>query len=380
MPMKIVHTITKLELGGAQQNTLYTLNNLRKSFTGYLLCGKGGFLDEEAKKSDRFLLRFCPFLKRQINPVLDFLAFFWMYFYFSGIKPDIVHTHSSKAGILSRWAAKFAGVPVIIHTFHGFGFNPLQGKAVKVFFIRLEKMTAKITAKLIAVSHANVRKALSLGIGKREQYTVIRSGIDPKKFEKKAEFVNIKKELGLNIADRLVGNISCFKPQKGLSDFVEACRRLREKGNYNFILVGDGNLRRKLEKQVREAGLKDCFFMLGWRKDIENILPEFDILLHTSYFEGLPRVFLEAMASKVPVVATRVDGATDVIENGVSGWLVPAYDIDGMVKYSYKILEDDSLRKKMAQEGRIKLKREFNIKIMADMLNELYEEFAGEIK
>jgi glycosyltransferase involved in cell wall biosynthesis len=372
--MKVLHTITKLELGGAQQNTLYTLSNMPDAYNGYLICGRGGALDNEAIGSTRYKTRFCPFLIREINPLFDFLAFAWMFFYFLGNKPDIIHTHSSKAGILSRWAAKLAGVKRIIHTFHGFGFTPLQHPFIRKLFIFLEKITAGITDKLIAVAEANVDTALVSGIGRREQYLVIRSGVDVSSFKNNKEFAKIRDELGLSADTKLIGNVSCFKPQKGLHDFIKACSILRARKDYHFVLVGDGVLREELQKQSFEAGLQDRLHMLGWRRDVRKILPEFDMILHTAYFEGLPRVFLESMASGVPIVATEVDGATDVIEDGVNGYLVETGDINSMVKYTDLILSDETLRLRMAEEGRKRLGSQFDIKIMSDKLNEIYAE------
>jgi len=372
MSYKIVHTITKLELGGAQQNTLFTLGNLDRRCQGFLVAGKGGILDSRALSQNKYIVRFDPFLRREINPLADFLSFFWMFFYFLGLRPDIVHSHSSKAGILSRWAARLAGVPVIIHTFHGFGFTPLQKRIVRSLFIWTERITAKVSTKLITVAYANIEKALENKIGRRKQYIVVRSGIDISRFEKKKKFANIKYEIGLDKEDKLVGNISCFKPQKGLFDFVEACALLSGKGDYKFILVGDGKLKGEILKKVAERGLEKRFFMLGWRRDIENILPDFDVMLHTAYFEGLPRVFLESMACGVPIVAAKVDGAVDVIEHGVNGFLVETGNIKAMAEYTEKLMRDESLRERMGKKGREKLEREFDINEMSKKLNRLY--------
>lgn len=372
MRPKVVHIITKLELGGAQQNTLYTLEQLDKNLSGFLIAGPGGILDDEATKVPEYLTTFCPFLIRKINPVFDFLAFMWMFFYLLVLKPRVVHTHSSKAGILGRWAAYLSGVPNIIHTFHGFGFTPLQPTGVRKFFIELERLTAKITGKLIAVSYANIEKALTNYIGERNKYEVIRSGIDPEIFEKNTRIGNIKQKLNINSRKKVVGNISCFKPQKGLHNYIKACGRLSSKGDYIFILVGDGELRTELRRQVRKEGISDCFYFLGWREDIPDILEGVDVLLHTAYFEGLPRVLLEAMASGTPVVATAVDGALDIISNDENGFLVGPEDIDGMVEKTCKLLEDDELRESIAGKYKQSFKPEFDIKTMARNLNSLY--------
>ncbi|MGM0441661.1 MAG: glycosyltransferase family 4 protein [Elusimicrobiota bacterium] len=372
MRPKVVHIITKLELGGAQQNTLYTLEHLDKGLKGFLVTGPGGILNEEAVNSPEYITSFCPFLVRKINPFFDFLAFIWLFFYLLELKPRIVHTHSSKAGILARWAAYLAGVPKIIHTFHGFGFTPLQPVTVKNFFVELERLTAKITDKLIAVSYANISRGLAHYIGTDVKYKVIRSGINPDIFEKKTRFDSIKEELSIPPKKKLVGNISCFKPQKGLHNFIRACSRLAKKGDYEFILVGDGAQRFELKEQAIQSGIKEQLHFLGWREDIPDILSGIDVLLHTAYFEGLPRVLLEAMASGTPVVATAVDGALDIIEDGKNGFLVAPDNIDRMVEKTYKLLKDDKFRKKIAHKYKESFKPEFNIKTMSDNLNNLY--------
>ncbi len=372
MPGKIVHIITRLELGGAQQNTLYTLENLQKGVLGFLVAGRGGYLDTPAKKSGRYSVTFCPFLVRRVFPLADILAFFWIYFYLLGLKPDIVHTHSSKAGILGRWAAYFARVPVIIHTFHGFGFTPLQRTYVKIFFVFLERITAPVSDILITVARDNIRKALSEKIGKKNQYAVVRSGINIKKFEKPEEFANIRNNLGINSAEKVVGNISCFKPQKGLEIFVKACAELDRKGEYRFLLAGDGILRDRIENLICDLGLERKFILTGWVDGAEKVLPAMDVMLHTAYFEGLPRVFPEAMAGGVPVVATEVDGASDIIIDGINGFLAPPGDYRVLAEKAYKLLEDDDLRKSIAAEARRRLKDEFDIGRMSEKLNDLY--------
>ncbi len=372
--LKVLHAITKLQLGGAQLNTLYTLDNLPGSFKGCLLAGSGGELDKRAKESVRYKARLIPFLVRPVNPLMDAFAFFWAFFYLLSFRPDIVHTHSSKAGIIVRWASFLAGIDVIIHTYHGFGFTPLQNRFARAFFIFAEKITSHITDKLIAVAHANVEKALSEGIGKKEQYSVVRSGIKKELFEKRRPDGGIRGKLSLSRDALLVGNISCFKPQKSLQDYVESCRRLARMGNYYFILVGDGELRPQLEKQVRKAGISERFFMPGFIKESQEVIPYLDIMLHTARFEGLPRVILEAMAGGVPVVSTAVDGVRDVITHGYNGYLVEPGDVDSMVKYSHNLLNSFEKRKEIGLNQKKRFRPEFDIKEMSKTLNRIYIE------
>lgn len=373
MPL-IVHIITKLELGGAQRNTLFTMENLPENFQGILLASKGGILDEEAVSSERYITRFVPFLRREICPFLDAAAFLWLFFYLISLRPRIVHTHSSKAGILGRWAAFFSRVPYIIHTFHGFGFTPLQSPPVRGLFIASERLTAGITHLLIAVAKRNVEKALAESIGMPEQYKVIYSGINPDKFRGASDKVRkrLRSELGLSEDALIAGNVSCFKPQKGLEVFIRTASELVRLGDYYFVIFGDGELREELEGEARRLGLEGRLFMPGWRGDPGNIIPGFDIMLHTAHFEGLARVFLEALASGVPVVAVDADGAADAIEEGENGFLVPPGDIDSLVKYSHNLLKDAELRERFARASAASFKEEFDIRNMSEKLNNIY--------
>ena len=368
----IIHTITKLELGGAQQNTLFTLEHLDDRFRGILICGRGGYLDKKAELSGKFIVRFCPFMDRQINPILDLLAFIWLYFYLLPYNCAVLHSHSSKAGILSRFAAFLAGVPVIMHTFHGFGFTPLQKRIIFRTFVYLEKVAASVSDCLIAVAEENIRQAVSLGIGKEEKFVMIRSGIDFNKFEKVHEKYIIKKKFGILPETRVVGNISCFKPQKGLSEFIKTADILDKTGDYRFIIIGDGILRHQLEREIASRGLSERFILTGWREDIEDILPVFDVMLHTAFFEGLPRVFFEAMAAGVPVVATSVDGAKDVIVHGYNGYLINGRSVEEMAMYVSDLAGDTEKRAVFSANMKKSRKYGYDIKEMSEILNRLY--------
>ncbi len=375
MPEIVLHIITELQLGGAQQNTLYTLEHLENSFRGSLVAGYGGELYKEAKSAKNYKFRVCPFLVRRINPVFDFLTFFWLFFYILPLNVAVVHTHSSKAGILGRWAAKLAGARSIIHTFHGFGFTPLQRAPVRKIFIIAEKLTARVTDLLLTVAYANITKALSEGIGKPEKYRVVRSGIDPEKFEKTRKIDTIRQELNLKESDLLVGNISCFKPQKGLFDYLEVCNKLsKDISNCYFLMAGDGMLRRSIKRKIEEYGLSNRIFLLGWRRDIETIMAGIDVMVHTAYFEGLPRVFLEACASGVPVVATKVDGAIDVIKEGKNGYMAPAGNTRRLFEFALKVLKNKELRDRMSLNAKKQFKDEYDIRTMSKNLNKIYNE------
>ena len=369
--MKIAHIITKLELGGAQQNTLFTCRNLPgEKFETFLISGPGGILDEEALDLNPC---FVEELVREVSPVKDFTALMKMISILRELRPDIVHTHSSKAGILGRWAAWFAGVPVILHTFHGFGFNPEQNPLVRNFFIFLEKITALITDAFVFVSGNNREQAGRLRLGDPAKYHLIHSGIVLHPWETGFRPDAEREKMGIEREERVVGTVSCFKPQKAPLDFVEIAAKVKlEIPKVKFIFIGDGELRPLIEKRIEELGMKDDFFLLGWRRDVHKIVPLFDVFLLTSLWEGLPRAILEAFWSEVPAVASRVDGNAEIVTEGEDGYLVPVHNIDQFAEKVLMILGNPDIRRKMGKQGRKKIRGDFDIKIMAERLARLY--------
>lgn len=374
--IKVCHIITKLELGGAQQNTLYTIEHLDKErFAPVLISGKGGILDTEAHVISGTKVYFANNLVREINPIKDLLAIIELWALLKKEKPDIVHTHSSKAGILGRWAAKLSGTPVIIHTFHGFGFNDFQKSLMKYLFVFLEKITAKITDKLIAVSKNNIEKGIKYGIGYPEKYTLIRSGIDIKKYTNFTADKNTKKkELGISPEEKVITTIGPFKPQKNLSDFINAAKQISEKfRNCKFLIIGDGEQKSYLEKLINESMLQDKVKILGWRRDIPEILAVSDIFILTSLWEGLPRSVLEAMSSGLPVIANEVDGVEEVIRNNENGFLTKPFEIEKTSEYAVKLLNDDKSAKSFGLKAKEAIDKQFDIDYMVEQQDELYK-------
>ena len=286
--IKVAVIITKLELGGAQKVAISICEKLDKTkFETVLICGCGGILDEETKNKIRVI--FVKDLIREINPIKDLKALFSIYKILKKEKPVIVHTHSSKAGIIGRLAAKLCGIKNIIHTIHGFSFNDTQGFLKKNLFMFLEKVGAKISRYLSPVSTENIIKGLNNHIGKKEQYHYIRLGVDIDNFKKFNGIPSLKKELNLNEQDILVTTIGPFKPQKNLPDFIKIAKSISEKDKrFKFVIVGDGTLRPQFENLIEEYNISNNIFLIGWRRDISNILNSSDIFVMTSLWEGLP--------------------------------------------------------------------------------------------
>jgi glycosyltransferase involved in cell wall biosynthesis len=378
---KVVHIITKLELGGAQENTLFTVAHLdRNRFEPFLITGKEGILVEEALRMEDVKIYLLPDLIREIRPLNDIKALLGIIQILKQIRSSgmpsaqiIVHTHSSKAGIIGRWAAKIVGAEAIIHTYHGFGFNEYQPRLVKWFYILLEWLTSLITTKFICVSEVNRAKGINLGIFLEDQTVLIRSGIDLERFttlEKSRE--EMRRELDVPLDSPLALMIACFKPQKAPLDFVQVAGFVKkEVPHARFLMVGDGQLRKEIENLRKELGLENELILLGWRRDIPEIINATDCLVLTSLWEGLPRVFPQAMCLGIPIVATRVDGATDVITDGVNGFLLPPHDVQGIAEKAIYLLKDPDKARKMGERGKEQVK-EFDCFKMLSEQEELY--------
>jgi len=346
--LKVCHVITKLELGGAQQNTLYTVSHMdRRRFEPILVTGKEGMLVDEAIASG-VPTHLVDSLVREISPVRDAAALARLTRLLRRERPDIVHTHSSKAGILGRWAATLAGVPLIVHSIHGFGFHEGQSRLLRESLVALERLTGRFaTTAFVAVSRANIETGLDLELFPEERVCLIRSGIRLERFRPADAPGN---------GSLKVGMVACLKPQKSPEDFVEVARRviraMPPAPPVTFALAGDGELRPAVERQVAEAGLSHLVSLEGWSRDIPGFLRGLDVLLHTSRWEGLPRVFPEAMSTGLPIVATRVDGAPEAIEDSVTGFLRPPGDVEGLAEATVRLLRDEDLRRRMGREAR----------------------------
>ena len=376
-PLPVVHIITKLELGGAQQNTLFTVAHLdRERFRPYLITNNKGILVSEAMALKDIKTFFLPELIREINPVMDMRALFKIRGILRSLKKNdsgmIVHTHSSKAGILGRWGARLAGADVIIHTIHGFGFHDHQSSLIRAFIILLEKLTATITDKFIAVSQTNIQTGIDKGIFPIQKATLIRSGIVLEEFSRiRVNKGNKKKELGVAPNHPLVAMIGCLKPQKAPLDYVEVAHLVLQEKDAYFILVGDGILREKVEKQMAARGLGERLKLLGWRRDIPEILAATDIFVLTSLWEGLPRVLPQAMIMGIPIVATNVDGTPEAVTDGLNGFLVDPHDVRRMAEKIVYLLNHSEKARAMGVRGK-DMVGEFDIGKMVNDQEKLY--------
>ncbi len=370
MKPKVFHVITKLELGGAQKVTLMTLERLsRDHYDVALITNPDGLLVDWANRIPGLRRYWMPSLIREVRPIQDIATLIGLWRLFRRERPQVVHTHSSKAGILGRWAAWLAGVPHIFHTAHGFGFNDFQRPIVRNLYIWLEKVTGRISTKLVVVSYANAEKGEKNGIFKREDWILCRDAISVAEFMKPGPPRTDKDTV-------VVGMIACFKPQKSPVDFVDvAAEVLKQNPRVHFVMAGDGELRPQIEARIRELGIGRQITLMGWKN--ENEMPEvyrnLDIVVLTSLWEGLPCVFSEAMACELPIVATNVDGAREAIVHEENGFLHEPHDIQGMAQSVLRLAGNSGLRRTMGARGKSRV-MDFDIGTSVSNLESAYRE------
>jgi glycosyltransferase involved in cell wall biosynthesis len=375
---RIVHLITRLELGGAQQNTLFCVEHHdRTRFRVALWAGEGGRLDSAARAIRTAEVRIVPWLVHPVAPVRDAIAVLRLARMLSDV--DLIHTHSSKAGILGRCAGRLAGVTGVVHTVHGWSFNDAQPAVERRLYVEAERAAARVTDRIVCVSRFDRERGLAAGIGHPAQYRVLRSGIDASSYvARPGARERLREELGATPDDVVVGSIANFKPQKSPLDFIEAARLARRsESRLRFYIAGDGVLRPEVERAIADAGLGDVVRLLGWRDDVPELLAATDIFLLTSLFEGLPRTVLQAMAASVPVVATDTGGVAEVIVPGETGLLVPPGVPVEAADAIVALAREPRLREKFAAAGRARLTDEFDNRRMVRDLEDLYDEVLG---
>ncbi|MDD4939328.1 MAG: glycosyltransferase family 4 protein [Candidatus Omnitrophica bacterium] len=371
--INLLYIITKLELGGAQKYLLSLTRHLdKKRFHPFLFTAKDGLLLAEALSIDNLAVKRSIWLERPINPLKDLFALIELCYFIKKNKIEFVHTHSSKAGILGRAAARLTGAKVIVHTVHGWSFNDCQPTIKRLFFIWLERITARFTDKLIVVSEYDKQKGIDNRIGADEKYALIRYGIDYAEFGEKDE--KARRELGINTGELVVGMVSCFKPQKHPQDFIKLASFVKASlPQTKFLLVGDGVLRGKIERLIRKLNLEKDVILAGWRKDISRVLSAVDVFVLTSLWEGLPISVLEAMASSKPLVTTNTGGVAEIVVEGKMGFLVAPHDMKGMSERLVALLKDEDLRARMGRNARESLNSDFTLTNMVTNSQNLYE-------
>ncbi len=377
--LKICHVITRMIVGGAQENTLFTIiGHLQKGHEVVLVTGPSpGPEGELLKKNDcpDFEIVENPHLAREINPVQDALAYFSLKKFFKERAFDVVHTHSSKAGVIGRPAARAAKVPFVTHTVHGQAFHRYE-KPWKNFIYKVsERWAARYCDKIYAVAQAMIDQCVEANIAPASKYKVVYSGMDLEPFLTAKPDSELRLKLGIPEKAKVIGTVARLFPLKGYEYFIPAAEKIaRRFPDAHFLLVGDGIMKDDLSKQIEYLGLSERFSFAGLvpPSEIYKYTAIMDILAHLSLREGLPRAVVQALASGKPAVGFDLDGTPEVIINGETGFITKPQDIDGVVEALSKILSAPELAKKMGKKGIQLVSEKWDWHLMADILEEEY--------
>lgn len=379
-PWRVTHVITRLILGGAQENTVASVLGLRQKpgldvdLVSGPTTGSEGSIESQVAAVPG-CLTVLPELVRPVHPWLDLLAYRALRRHFLDHRPHIVHTHSGKAGLLGRLAARRARVPVVIHTVHGPSFGPFQGPLANMAFVAAERLAGRLTHHFVSVAHAMSRQYLAAGIGHPSQYSCIRSGFDLAPFLNARRQPDLARRLGIQPGDFVVGKVARLFRLKGHDELFAALPALIERiPNARILLVGDGPDRPRYEAMAARPPLagRAIFAGLVPANEVPEHLALMDVLVHLSRREGLPRVLPQALAAGVPVVAADCDGAPEICIDGETGFLVPPDATAVLVDRLADLARDPGLGQGFAACGRARVIQEFPTSRMVDDLASLY--------
>jgi glycosyltransferase involved in cell wall biosynthesis len=378
--MRVTHIITRLIVGGAQENTVASVLGLREKPDLDVDLIAGPTLGPEGSLESLFadhplLLTVVPQLVRPLHPWKDCLAWRRLAQLLCERRPEIVHTHSGKAGILGRLAAARVGVPIILHTIHGPSFGPFQGPLANSLFRSAERRAARVTTHFIVVAEAMKQQYLTAGIGRSDQFTKIFSGFPLEPFLFSTNDLQLRARFGLSPEDIVIGKIARLFKLKGHDDLLAVAPRLvRSCPQIKFLLVGDGPWRGRLENKVRSLGLEKHVVFTGLVAPaaVAPLVGIMDLLVHLSLREGLARALPQALAAARPVVAYDADGAREVCLQNETGFLLRPGDLAGLHERLLRLAQDAALRQRLGRYGRHFVQQRFDVRRMVDDLHQLY--------
>lgn len=380
-PTRVLHIITRMIVGGAQENTLLSVVGLDAmpeydvDFISGIDKGKEGELLSQARETTNLII--VPEMGRSINPFSDFVAFWKLYKLIKKGRYHIVHTHSSKAGVLGRLAAWMAGTPIIVHTLHSLVFHDYQPWIVNRTWRVVKKICARVTDYYISVSEIIVQKAIAANIAEPERFRTIYSGMELDWFlNAKFDSDAVKREFGIPLDAPVVGKIARLFPLKGHDELMDAAPEIVKRvPNVRFFLIGDGILLEHLQKRAEEYGILENFVFAGLidRTRIPEMISAMDIVVHTSLREGLARVLPQSLAMGKPCVSFDIDGAPEVVIDDKTGYLVKAFDSVGLADRIAYLLENEDLRRQMGENGRRHVDPNFRTEKMVADIHDVYQ-------
>jgi glycosyltransferase involved in cell wall biosynthesis len=383
--MRIVHIITRLIIGGAQENTLLSCEGQHDRghdvtlVSGPAIGPEGSLMDRAQRYGYRVIV--IDEMLRSIVPFKDFRSYQRITKTLEELKPDVVHTHSSKAGIIGRWAAHRARVPAIVHTIHGLAFTASTSRIANAAYRMAERRTAPITTKIACVASAMAEQSLSANIGRPEQYVTVYSGMETQPFlTPPVPREEMRGRLGLSEDQVVVGTIARLFHLKGHDDLLDLAPELCQKyPSLRFVWVGDGLLRESFERRIAEMNLQDRFILTGLvpPTEIPQLAGAMDILVHPSRREGLARAIVQGQLAGTPAIAYDIDGNREGLIDGQTGYILPPFDVRQLAERISHLVENAEQRKRMGAAGRDFALGRFDAKVMVDALERVYADARG---
>ena len=384
--IKVAHIIARMITGGADENTLFTVQGLDKDrYEVDLIMGEE--FDEsifDRVKNNNFDIIQIKGLKWKLNFLYDPVVLLKLIKLLKKKRYDIVHTHTTKAGILGRIAARIAGVPIIVHGLHGSTFQAFNSGLLNWLLFLFERLTGRFTDAYISVSKVLSETYIEKGIGKKDNHYTVYSGMELSKFYHARDKINYKEkyeELGINAGEFLIGNVARLETRKGHQFLLDAFKNVVEEqkdGHVKLLIIGEGNKRKYLENYVKELNLGDKVIFTGYREDVEELMALMDIFVLTSLREGLPRVLVQAAAVGMPSVAFNVDGVPEIIKDNYNGFLVRPRDVGQLTNRIEKYINNKELVLLHGQKGREFIKDRWSIEGMVDRIDKIYQNLVRE--
>lgn len=382
MKIRVLRVIARLNIGGpAIHATLLSRGLDPDRYESHLVHGaeaasEGNYLALQGLDLDRRHL--VPALGREIQPWRDWQAYRDLVRIIRDVRPHVVHTHTAKAGVLGRRAARRCGVPVIVHTFHGHVFHGYFSPVRTAMFVRLERALARTTTCLVTVSEEVRQQILSRGIGRPDRFEVVRLGLDLAPFQTaETRRGELKRELGLPDGTPAVGIVARLVPIKAHEVFLRAAAAIALRApDAMFLIVGDGERRAELEGLARSLGLGDRARFLGWRADLDRVYADLDVVMLTSTNEGSPVALIEAMAAARPVVSTRAGGVAELV--GGAGLLADVGDAQGLARHAADLLADPERRRELGRLARARVVPQYAQERLVADIDRLYARLLAE--
>ena len=385
--MRVAHVITRMIIGGAQENTLLCCQDLMRLYGDDVVLITGPSLGPEGDLLARG--RACqvpvarvPSLRRSIHPWRDVRSYFAIRRLLAEFRPDVVHTHSAKGGVLGRMAATSLGVPAVVHTVHGAPFHAYQSPLARGAFRACERYAARKCHALISVADAMTELLVEAGVAPREKFVTVYSGMEVEPFLRADEQrAQVRQRLGYPDDAIVVGKIARLFHLKGHTYVIAAAEQVvRRCPRVRFLFAGDGILRARLKEQIARADLQAYFQFLGLvePEEIPSLLGAMDILVHASLREGLARALPQALIAGKPVVSYDVDGAREVVFPGQTGFLLPPKSVAPLAGALVELAESEGLRRRLGAEGRRRCTEVFRHERMTEQLRAIYQRLLAE--